>query len=228
MDGALSCYAGGGHSVPHLAILPVISVRLAFAGRYYPILEVFMRSLRFNSKTAVSIVHEGHRPGQGRWARTEYHRAIRRLTPRLIAEQLAEMEAAEPGITIGNDLDEDPLLRWLPRDAKPKNLLAEISAIMKRAGVSSDDVKFVNHSTGCMNWAEFASVAGKAIFYQGSYSIFGLDDNLAIVGSDWWIEPVFEEFGAYLHFVRMPTPVPYYQTPSADLFGEHTLLHRAA
>ena len=185
-----------------------------------------MRSLRFNTKTAISIVPDGRRHGYSQSARARYHRDIRRFTPRLIAEQLADFEDIEPGLP--EDEFDEPYPGWLSRDSEPKNLLAEIVGIMRRQNVSRNDVQFVNHATGSMSWAEFASVAGMATFYQDHYSITGLDDCLAIVGSDWWIKPIFADDGEYLGFFQKPQPTPYHVAPSPDLFGARTLLHRAA
>ena len=50
-----------------------------------------MRFLAFDSKTITHSYADGHRPGLRRWCRNQHHRAIRRLTRRLIDEQLADL-----------------------------------------------------------------------------------------------------------------------------------------
>jgi hypothetical protein len=179
-----------------------------------------MRVLRFNANTACRHFAEGHRPGQNHWLRNQHHRAVRHLTRRLIEEQLdldEPVSSAPP--PAGADLGDYP---W----DLPRNLLREVRKLIAHYRLDVADVRYVNHPTGSMSWAEFESVAGSVTFFDSGYALKGLDPLFAVVGTDWYIGIVSSGDGSYLGCVKLPPQLQYHQQPRAEQFAER--YYRAA
>lgn len=99
------------------------------------------------------------------------------------------------------------------------NLLQETIEFIHKNGKTVDDVKWIRTDKGCFSWKDFENIAN--IDYDKGFGNPEINEELMIVGGNWWMERHEYDGSEWWEFKRMPRKGKDYIPESADILTDY-------
>jgi len=82
------------------------------------------------------------------------------------------------------------------------NLLDETLSFLQRHGLTEEDVCWVGDGVNYCSWNDFVGIAN--VEYDAGYGIQEIEEDLIVVGKDWWLERHEYDGSEWWEFKKLP------------------------